>query len=136
MKPGIANCPARSITWVEVPTYFAISAFDPTAMILPPRVASACPSGNLSSTVTIRPLRRTRSAGGICCAIDAAPCAGIARSAARVAKTIDKEKISASDFMDKRETPGELSIANFRYSNAILLCLPPNEAENMIACIK
>ena len=46
--------------------YRAISVVDPTATIFPSRAASACASGTRSSTVTIRPLRSTRSAGCGC----------------------------------------------------------------------
>src|SRR6478672_13668952 len=40
-----------------------MSWFDPTATIVSPLTAIACASGFASSTVTIFPLRRTRSAG-------------------------------------------------------------------------
>src|SRR4029079_5378437 len=40
-----------------------MSWFDPTATIVSPLIAIACASGFASSTVTIFPLRRTRSAG-------------------------------------------------------------------------
>src|SRR5215831_4996384 len=68
MKPGIASCPPRSITLVEGPTKRATSASVPTKTILPADVAIACASGSRSSTVTMRPLRSTRSAG-VCTAV-------------------------------------------------------------------
>src|SRR4051812_18713195 len=66
MKPGIASCPWRSITFVFGPIIGVISAAVPSAMILSPLTASASTSGRASSTVTMWPLVSTRSAGGAC----------------------------------------------------------------------
>ena len=63
MKPGMASRPRRSTTRVWGPMYGATSSFVPTATIVSPRAASACPSGFPSSTVTILPWLRTRVAG-------------------------------------------------------------------------
>jgi len=51
------------MTFVDAPTCFLTSASDPTNTILPPVDASACASGAVSSTVTMRPFCNTRSAG-------------------------------------------------------------------------
>src|ERR1700674_292630 len=88
-----------------------MSAFDPTATIFPPRAASACASGNLSSTVTMRPLRRTRSAAaGACAAACVARWGLTARTAtAPPTKRANEVTTRERDFKDMRKTSGELS---------------------------
>ena len=67
MNPGMASCPCRSITFVDGPDESRlISAAVPSASIRSPLTAIASASGRASSTVTMRPLVRTRSAGGAC----------------------------------------------------------------------
>jgi hypothetical protein len=68
IRPGMAVCPARSITSVFGPTYAAISSLVPRAAIRSPRMAMACASGRASSTVTILPFRNTSVAGSRGCA--------------------------------------------------------------------
>src|SRR5512146_1725137 len=51
------------MTLVFGPTYFWMSASEPTAVILSPVIAIACPEGRAESIVTTFPLRSTRSAG-------------------------------------------------------------------------
>src|SRR5258706_7280931 len=66
MNPGMASWPCRSITCVEGPVIFLISSAVPSAWMRSLLIAIAAASGRLSSTVTMRPLVRTRSAGGAC----------------------------------------------------------------------
>jgi hypothetical protein len=62
MNPGTTRRHFASITFVDGPCSFAISASEPTATMRPPRTASASASGRAGSPVQIFADFRTSSA--------------------------------------------------------------------------
>src|SRR6185437_4030669 len=68
LKPGSTSFPPASITLVEAPRQPWTSAWDPTATILSPMIATACALGSLLSTVQTFALVTIRSAVGFDCA--------------------------------------------------------------------
>src|ERR1041384_7629930 len=68
MSPGKMKVFFKSITLVDLPIHFFVSALFPSQTIFSPRIAIASAVGTEGSMVMIVPLVKTRSAG--CCSAD------------------------------------------------------------------
>src|SRR6516162_8037549 len=105
MKPGIASFPVKSITLVLSPISLAMALARPTATIRPSRAANASTSGLRSSSVTIFPPFRTRSAGDSSADACKPERRTVAQAAAAIAKKYfiaDSEDSACPAFREKR----------------------------------